>query len=453
MNRALAFVFSIAAAFASLPAESLAQRETIDLLTFEPPKGWTKEVKDLTYTSYTTVDQRKGTYCRIFVLLSTPSKGSVEKDFDHEWNELVVREHAVTQAPQVTGPRTEAGWEIKSGKAPFTFQGVAATATLTTMTGHGKTTSVLALASSESYAPAIRKFLASIELKNPAGANAQTAAASPGTAAGKGANLGTTNFSDGWTSVAQDDWVQVTRGATRVFIHYPNARADKYNGVLLDGLKNAWEVLVAPKYSSLKNVAFKPLHNWQPIEYAEASAVEKATGKAVHVVLFKVNYSNGSGRYLEFVTPDKAAFEREFGAWHEGSSDWEKMESMANYNKFIVSAADLRGKWTSDFSGAIQYVNARTGLDAGMDTHASAENFHIGPGSAYRWDLAVASGQVGNIKFQGVKSSGKLSVSTDGWKVSFSDLEGKPRTYDAHFSHIKGLRVLWLDNRPFAKAQ
>lgn len=459
MKRLLrAAALCLAVSFVSLPARAFAQKETIDLMTFEPPKGWTKEVKALTYTVYTTVDQKKGTYCRLFLMLSTPSKGSVEKDFDHEWKELVVREHAVTQAPQVTGQRTEAGWQIKSGKAPFTFKGVAATATLTTMTGHGKTTSVLALANSESYAPAIRKFLASIELKDPAAANTQTAAAAPppAAAAGKGSVLGTTNFSDGWTSTAQDDWVLVTKQSTpttRVLIHYPNKSADAYNSVLLDGLKNAWNVLVAPKYGPMKNLAFKPIIGWQSIEFAEADAVEKATGKPVHVVLFQMNYSNGSGRYLEFITPDKATFEKEFGAWHEASYGWEKMERMANYNKFIVSAADLQGKWTSDFSGALQYVNAYTGFDAGMNTHASAENFHLGPESAYRWDLGVASGMVGNIQFQSVKSAGKFSVSSDGWKVTFSDIEGKPRTYEASFSHIKGLRVLWLDNRPFAKAQ
>ncbi|MGB5007894.1 MAG: hypothetical protein WBO39_13225, partial [Ferruginibacter sp.] len=105
---------------------------------------------------------------------------------------------------------------------------------------------------------------------------------------------------------------------------------------------------------------------------------------------------------------------------------------------------------TSDFSGAIQYVNAYTGFDAGMDTHASVENFKIGPGNTYQWDLGVASGQVGNIKFQSRKSTGKLSMNGN-WQVSFSDIEGRPRTYNAYFSCIKGLRVLWLDNKAFAR--
>ena len=178
--------------------------------------------------------------------------------------------------------------------------------------------------------------------------------------------------------------------------------------------------------------------------------VEKNTGNTVHVVLFKMGYSNGSGRYLEFITRDKNLFEQEYGAYHQTTSGWEKMEKMADYNKFAVAATDLTGKWTTDFTGMIQYVNAYTGADAGANTHASNENFEFGAGYIYKWDLAVASGFVGNIKFQNVKSTGKFSVPNN-WQVSFSDIEGKPKTYNVHFTCIKGARVLWIGDTRFGK--
>lgn len=262
----------------------------------------------------------------------------------------------------------------------------------------------------------------------------------------------TSNFDDGWVATVKDDWVQVTKGEIIVLIHYPNKQADAYNSVLMDGLKNAWNILVAPKYSSGSNFEFKPVSNWEPIEFAEADMIEKSSGRQVHVVLFKKNYSSGRGVYLEFITPGKTAFEQVFGAYHEGSSGWERIENMASYNKFAVAASDLSGKWTSDFSGAIQYVNAYTGFDAGMDTHASNENFQFGPGNNYQWDLGVASGPVGNIKFQSVKSGGNFSMAGN-WQITFSDIEGKARTYNTYFSCIKGLRILWLDDRAFAKSQ
>jgi hypothetical protein len=234
------------------------------------------------------------------------------------------------------------------------------------------------------------------------------------------------NFDDGWVATEQEDWVLVTKGTARVLIHCPNKQADAYNSVLLDGLKDAWNTLVVPKYSSAVNIEFKPYTGWELIEFAEADMVEKSSGKQVHIVLFKKNYSNGSGKYIEFITPDKKSFEQEFGAYHKSSSGWEKMEKMALYNKFAIAASDLFGKWTSNFSGAVQYVNANTGFDAGMNTHASAENFQFEKGGTYKWDLAVASGMVGNIKFQNVNSSGTFSLPNN-WQVKFPDIEGKPR--------------------------
>jgi len=138
----------------------------------------------------------------------------------------------------------------------------------------------------------------------------------------------------------------------------------------------------------------------------------------VHVVLFKMNYSGGNGRYLEFITSTKSAFEQEFGAYHQTTSGWEQMEKMANYNKFAVAASDLSGKWTSNFSGLTQYVNANTGASAGADTHASNESFEFAAGNSYKWSIGVASGFVGNIKFQSAKSSGKFSVPNN-WQLSF----------------------------------
>jgi hypothetical protein len=268
----------------------------------------------------------------------------------------------------------------------------------------------------------------------------------------------TTNFDDGWTSSVQENWVEVTKGNIKVLINYPNKTADAYNSVLLDGLKNAWDILIAPKYSSATNMEFKSSGSWESIEFAEADMVENTTGKTVHVVFFKKNFSNGAGKYIEFITPDKKTFEQEFGTYENASANfgtgtgWDKMANMANYNKFAVAASDLQGKWTSNFTGMTQYVNAYTGASAGADTHASNENFEFAAGNTYKWDLGVASGFVGSIKFQSVKSSGKFSVPSN-WQVSFSDIEGKPKTYNSYFTCIKGARVLWIGDTGFGKKE
>ncbi len=275
-------------------------------------------------------------------------------------------------------------------------------------------------------------------------------AANPGVA--NNYKFTTTNFDDGWVSNVKEDWVEASKGNIRVLLHYPNKKADAYSSDLMQGLKVAWDVLVSPRYSNARNMEFKPLFSFQSIEFAEADMIENATGKKVHVVFFKKNFTGGGGKYLEFITTDKKSFENEFGTYNTEAlaANWDKMATMANYNKFAVAASDLTGKWTSNFTGMTQYVNAYTGANAGANTHASNENFEFSAGNTYKWDLGVASGFVGNIKFQSVKSSGKFSVMNN-WQLNFSDIEGKPKTYNVQFVCIKGARVLWIGETGFGK--
>ena len=262
-----------------------------------------------------------------------------------------------------------------------------------------------------------------------------------------------TNFNDGWVSIEQGEWVQVNKGSIKVLIHYPNKNLSNYSDIL-EGVRNAWNVLVAPRYTSSGNVEYKSVLGWQAIAIAETDAIEKATGKKAHVVLFKSAVSGGEGGsyYLEFITPDKKSFEQEFGADHSSASGCEKMEKMNGYNKFAVAASDLKGKWTNKFSNLTQYVNVYTGLSAGATSYSSVQNFAIGPGNEYKWDITVASGAAGNLKYQNAKSNGKFSLK-DNWQINFSDIEGKPRSYDIYFSCIKGPRILWIDGSAYGKVE
>ena len=439
-------------------ATSCAQKQTFDITTYTMPAGWKKQTTGNTI-QITKEDAANGTYCMISLFKALPGTEDSKENFDAAWETVVKNMVKVSAAPEMQQPATENGWEVQSGYASFENDGDKGMVVLVPSTASAKMVNIIILTNTNEYEKDVTAFLESISFKKTA-ANKTVVDNKPVSKPADnvtnnnqtGFAFNTTNFDDGWTSVVKEDWVEVSKGTTSVLIHYPNKQADAYNSVVLEGLKNAWNVLVAPKYNTASNFEFKPITGWQSIEFAEADAVEKESGKAVHVVLFKMNYSNGSGKYLEFITPDKQSFENEFGPYHQTTSGWEKMESLANYNKFAVAATDLAGKWTTDFSGAIQYVNAYTGFDAGMDTHASAENYQFSSGNTYKWDLAVASGPVGNIKFQSVKSNGRFTMNGN-WQVNFSDIEGKPRNYNIYFSCIKGLRILWIDNKPYAKAE
>ncbi len=440
------YTISLFALFASV-ANVFAQTETFDLTTYTPPLGWQKDTKE-NVVSYSKVNNTKKTWCQIGIYKSTVSKGSLQLDFESEWQELIVKTYKPSTKPELVPTASENGWDAQGGVAPFNFNGGPSIAMLVTMSGFSRCTSIVILTNTEDYQAEAQRFLESVTMKkidlHQTAEQKTKEQPSSHHVSNSGFAFSTTNFDDGWISTIQEDWVQVTKGAIKVLIHYPNKSADAYNSVVLDGLKNAWDVLVASKYSTASNFEFKPISGWQTIEFAEADAVEKISNKSVHVVLFKMNYSNGSGKYMEFITPDKKTFEQEFGAYHQDTYGWEKVENIVGYNKFAVGAADLNGKWTNNFSGMTQYVNAYTGADAGADTHAANEMFTFS-GNTYHWEIGVASGMVGNIKFQSAKSTGKMSLPNN-WQIYFSDLEGEPKTYNAYFSCIKGTRMLWLED-------
>ncbi|MDZ4795299.1 MAG: hypothetical protein SGI83_13545 [Bacteroidota bacterium] len=439
--------------FSALVVTTFAQQQTFDITSFTPSIGWKKKAS-ADAIQFTIEDAAKGTYCIITLFKAVPGTANPKENFDLAWTSVVKEMVTVSTAPEMQPPVTEDGWEAQSGYAPFESEGSKGVVMLVTSTGFEKMVNIMIMTNSDVYEKDITSFLESISFKKITTTAKKTVVnpiKPPVTnvvAKKDGFASTTTNFDDGWNSTVQEDWVEVTKGNIKVLIHYPNKNADAYNSVLLDGLKNAWNILIAPRYSTASNFEFKPVSGWQSIEFGEADAVEKITGKKMHVVLFKYNYSNGSGKYMEFITTDKNSFEKEFGAYHQESSGWEKMEKMANYNKFGVAAADLTGKWTNDFSGLTQYVNANTGAGAGADTHASNQSFEFSTANSYKWDIAMASGFVGSIKFQSRKSAGKFSLPGN-WQVNFSDIEGKPKQYNTYFSCIKGARILWLQDKSY----
>lgn len=434
-----------------------AQKETFDLASYSAPKGWKKE-KTENAVQFTKEDAATGTYCAISLFKALPATKDAEENFNLAWTSVVKEMVPIATKPEMQNPELENGWEILSGYAPFDKDGNKGVAILVTASSANKMINVIALTNTDVYEKDLMYFIESINLKkqvveknNEVKDVSPTHINEPQVKSSNGFAFTTTNFDDGWNSTVKENWVEVTKGNVIVLLHYPNKVADAHNFVLLDGLKNAWDVLVAPRYSSATNMQFRSSGSWESIEFAEADMIQNSTGKKVHVVLFKKNFNNGSGKYIEFVTPTKTDFEKEFEAFETASANYgggpgfQKMANMVGYNKFAVSAADLIGTWTNDFSGMTQYVSALTGLDAGATTHASSQQFVFSGGSTYKWDLGVASGTVGNVKFQSVNAAGEFNLPNN-WQIYFSKMEGKPKTYDAYFSCVKGSRLLWLSD-------
>ena len=81
-----------------LATTSFAQKQTFDLFTYTPPKGWKKEIKSA-LTSYTYVDKKDKSWCQMGIYKSTVSKGNIDADFDSEWETLVQKQFNIIDTP------------------------------------------------------------------------------------------------------------------------------------------------------------------------------------------------------------------------------------------------------------------------------------------------------------------------------------------------------------------
>jgi len=432
------------------------KKETFDLATYTVPAAWKKTGSTNNVVSYAITNNQKGTYCQIGVYASTISKGNVQADFESDWQELVVKIHHPSTKPERTPTVSENGWDVLSGVAPFEFSGAQSAAMLVTATSNGRSVSIVVLTNTSDYQGEIEKFLESVDLKKIELVGQpvvqETKKQTTSSPAIKSAFTFTiSNFDDGWTSTVQEDWVQATKGQLTVLIHYPTSSIDVSSMDYKTISNNAWNTLVAPRYNTLSNfILFTGTSDYEKPHFIAGNVTDNRTGKKVYVALFK----KGNSGWIEFITPDKNSFVQSFGLdisqvdyYNTPSTVWEPLQKMSSYNKFAVAAADLKGKWTSNFSGMTQYVNIYTGADAGASSHSSTESFQF-TGNTYHWELTSASGVVGNLKFQGAKSDGTHSIPNN-WQIHFSDLEGKPKTYNAYFSCIKGTRMLWLEDSTY----
>jgi len=157
------FLISVLCVFAE---KLFAQKESFDIVEYAPPQGWQKnQTGDI--TSYSITNKTKKSWSQLGIVKSTDSKGSIEMDFDSEWQGLIVKNYKPTGIPLLEEVKEADGWKIKSGTAGFTFNNGAAIAMLTTISGFNRCVSVISTTNSEDYLKDIESFLASIDLKNP----------------------------------------------------------------------------------------------------------------------------------------------------------------------------------------------------------------------------------------------------------------------------------------------
>ncbi len=430
------------------------QQQTFDLISYKAPAGWSKKVNASTI-QYTKEDKAKNTYAVITLYKALPAGADSKQNFDLAWKSLVAEQMGITEAPTMQEVAKKDDWEAQSGLATFTASGVSGAALLVATTGYGKLINILVLTNTDAYQDEINAFMESLDLDkaktNTGNTKPETTPVTAPVAVATGEfKFNTTNFDDGWVATEQPDWVDVSKGNLKVLIHYPK------DGTIKPAdpepfMNNAWNILVAPRYHNMKNYKVaKTISEYDPGYLAEAFVTDNKTNKEVYVVLFR----KGDSGFLEFICPDKPTFVNSFGVdpslitWTTDSKIWGPFLKMVGYNRFAVAQSDFKGKWTNNFSGMQQWYNVYTGNSAGMTFNSSNQEFDFTGGNHYNWKILAVNGMVGNYSVGQAKSSGTFSVPNN-WQVNFSDIEGKPKTYNAYFSCIKGARLLWLQDAKY----
>ncbi|MGB8195288.1 MAG: hypothetical protein WCF67_25350 [Chitinophagaceae bacterium] len=443
-------------ALCALAANSFAQKEIFDLATYTAPKSWKKE-KTENAIQFSKENANKGTYCHIILYKAIPGTANAKENFDLAWSSLVKEMVTVFTAPEMQPAAAEDGWEVHSGYSPFESDGNKGIVVLVTSSGFKKMINLIILTNTDEYEKEVTNFIESIDIKQPPEDKNNNAAKSPVQKSvisqpaiqGKFA-FNITNFDDGWTATEQADWVTVTKDNIKVLIHYPK------EGTIFPAdpeplTTAAWNILVAPRYSNLRNYKTAYITSYNRPYLGMGTATENASGKDVFIVL----YRQGETGWLEFIAPDKNSFIQNFKfdpetiRWDSETDLLKPMAAMVNYNKFAIAASDFTGTWTSDFTGLQQLYHVYTGNYAGMNVHQSNQEFIFSAGNSYNWRLLVVNGMVGNMKYTDVKSSGKFSVPNN-WQIHFSKIESKAKTYHAHWSCIKGARLLKLLDAEYA---
>jgi putative nucleic acid binding protein len=166
MNKQKSFVrlstLLLSIAFWLAPPIVGAQTEKLGIVQYTPPRGWTKTTNG-NVVAFSQHNQTTGIFCIITLYGATTGTGNPQRDFNREWNNLVVKTLNAEANPQTETGSVD-GWTAIAGGAAIEFQGSKAVAFLTVISSGGTSVSVLGVFNEESYMARLAAFNSSIEL-------------------------------------------------------------------------------------------------------------------------------------------------------------------------------------------------------------------------------------------------------------------------------------------------
>ncbi len=158
------YILAFLLIFISFESSIYSQSKPFDIVTFTPPKGWSRNDKP-GLRSYAVLDQTEGVYGLVSIYVSVPSSGDPLKDFTRTWDTMVKQNFGVGIAPAPMRALPQDGYVGYKGTSLGKSGSKPTTVTLVNYTGGGKTLSIVISYTDNKYELVLEKFLQSIKLE------------------------------------------------------------------------------------------------------------------------------------------------------------------------------------------------------------------------------------------------------------------------------------------------
>jgi hypothetical protein len=422
--------------------------ENFDIASFTALKTWKKETKTNVVT-YTKTNNNTGGYCIIAVYKSIASLGTIDKDYNSEWKELVTDRFMVNGNPETATEKKSDGWQVKAGSSLIKTDNGDAVAILSVFSDGAVSMSVLTLLNKEEYLADADNFIASVKLKKtqPGTKPAVQEPGQPPTSAPGGKyQFTTSNFDDGWVSTVQNEYVLVEKENNAVYLlyHVPY-NASQFSGTGVRDAEYYWDNYLikyfhtkSKQYNDGGSIALKP-------PYMEGYATDKRTGRACFIGMYLLIVPNAVSLVIG-TAPDENAFRKLYPKSNDPFlSD---LAAMERYNKFAVASGDIIGKWQDgNTQTAHWYYESPSGYQgyAGMTLAATSTTYLFNSNGSYTSIHNGATGSVGNMSTFQQEYKGKYTVTN--WSITATNRwQGKTARFEVYFSAVRGGRILHLND-------
>ncbi len=410
------------------------QRETFDIVSYTPPKGWKKDLNEERVV-YEYFENNK--FCQIYIWKAAQSLGSNQSDFEQYWDFLYAKKYKINEKSLIE-KRKENGWDVTSQSASIAYQGTPFTAMLVTFTKDAQSFNISSNFNDLSFAADIKSLITSLDIRKNTSAQTNPINLVASMPRNPDISTSTTYFDDGWSANALTDYVKLSKGEIELRLHYIDKALDDARPNTVDAPEYYWQKHVMP-YFDVRNV-----QKWSGVEYPviyhmQGNAIEKATGKQCYIAI-KIVYSGGA-RPIVVITPNQNAYQQAFP--HPNDID-----PMLNANRFAVTAKDIVGSWSKSGGNGMEYYNAYSGTYAGVSALSTTDEFIFNANGTYQSIHNSANTGSSGTTFAALKYNGKFTVNN--WElIANNRVGGKTKKFLCQFEAIKGGYLLILTDSDY----